>query len=173
MSGVVVRDPTVRVQRPVPRHPTGADEQHVAGFDGDALRFERRRQIVRLDGVGDVRLNRPPLRLTPPRNVREYAAPGDAALGPVVDPVVLVGDAVVEVVHRMLDVTEAVPLRRRLRVPTVQVLVVTGFVLQPYHLVLVRLASEHRRIGKMHVEVDREHRTLAHATRSTGYAVGR
>jgi hypothetical protein len=79
------------------------------------------------------------------------------------DTVLLVGDPVVEAVHGMADVTEAVPLRRRLGVPSTEVLVVTRFVLQPDDLVLEGSPTEQRRIGDPHVEVQREDGTPAYA----------
>ena len=96
------------------------------------LRFERRRDVVGLDRVGELVGDRTPLRLAPPRDVGEHAASGDALPRPEVDAVFLVRNAVVEAVDGMLDVAEAVPLRGRLRVPAGHVLVVSGFVLQPH-----------------------------------------
>ena len=141
----------------VPLRPTGAHQQHVSGFERRPLRVERAEDVVGFDHVGLGILQRPALRRPPAADIAQHGTSGDAAPGPVIDAVILVGNAVVEAVGNVLDVAEAVPLRRRLRVPLVQQIVVAGRAIE--HLVHVPRPPEQRRVRQIGRPVEGEHRT--------------
>ena len=151
----------------VPLDPPGPHEQDVALRQRGSLRRETLGDLARIDGVGLVVPERPIGRLPPPGDVGEHGPTGDATSRPVMDPVLLVGHTT-EVagagfgrVRRVVaDVTEAVPLARRLRVPSMQHVIVSGA--RAGHLVLELPSTEQRRIGKRHRPVEGEHRAAPH-----------
>jgi hypothetical protein len=151
------------------------EQQHVTRFELDALRAERAEHVVGRDRVVGRGVERPADVAPVAVDIAEHAAAGQPAARPVVDAVLFVGDAAVEAVHRVADVTEAVPLARRLRVPVVDQVVVTDLrvAAEPQHLVLESSAPEERRLRQLELEVEREHLAVAHAADAGEHALGR
>ena len=164
----------------VPAEPSGAHQQDITLVQLGALRGEALSQLVGLDRVGPVVLQRTAHLGPPPADVGQHRPAHDATAGPVVHAVLVVGNAAVVtgarlVGHRRVvaDVSEAVPLRRRLGVPPVQDVVVAGAARTTGHLVGERLTVEQRRIGQPHLPVQREHRTALDQTRCSNDALRR
>lgn len=104
----------------VPTHPTGADQQNVAGRDGGALELERAQQIFGRHGVGVVAAKRTARLLAEACDVRQHATADDAAAAPVVDAVCDVRQPAVPAMTSPLHMPEAVPLARHLGVDVVE-----------------------------------------------------
>src|SRR4029077_7435120 len=115
------------------------------------------------------------------RDAGEHTASGDSAAGEIVDteahPAAAgdlgVGDAVVGAVNRMLDVRERVPLRRRLWIKVVEVVVeheLGGR--ENLDGVLMFAAGEQRRIGNIDREIQREDFAALDTGGRCDYAVG-
>jgi hypothetical protein len=101
------------------------------------------------DRIGVVTADRTPLSFTPPTEVGQHRSAGDSALGPMIDSVAIVVDspemprALFVVQCPMIpDVSEPIPLTARLRVPSVQNVVMTRARSATCHLVRERLPSE-------------------------------
>ena len=167
--------PSGVVERPVPGQVPGAHEQHVAGLHRGALVGEARQQVVDRDRVGGALREGPALGGAPPVDVGEHRPPDDAALGPVVHPVFLVGDATVVTVFDVSDVPEPVPLRRGLRVPVVVQVVVHDHAghTEVRDLVPELGPAEQRRVGQRELEVEPEGPAGADRSRRRQDALGR
>ena len=145
-----------------------------------ALVVEAGDQLIRGDDVGIVVTDRAPGGLAPPTHVGEHPTTDDPPSRPVVDTVVCVVDTT-EVTgagrvlaHRVVaDVSEAVPLARRLRVPPVEHVVVARADVVAGDLVPERAAGEQRRIGQPHRPVERERRAPLDQARRGDRPLGR
>jgi hypothetical protein len=147
--------PTGRVERLVPRHPAGPDQQDVAAANGDPGLLEGAGDVLDLDRIGLRHLQRPPGPLAEPCHVGQHAAADDAGPAPVPHAVLGVGQPAVEAELRMVDVPEAVPLAGGLGVEVRQDLIVA--VAEVGDLLVQRRPAEERRVEQPQIGVEPEH----------------
>jgi hypothetical protein len=138
------------------------EEENIAGLPGDTGGLARLLEFVDGDGAGTGRFESSARATQGRLDIEEHRPAGNAALRPALDGIarpgldVVGGGAVVELVGVVGDMTQRVPLARRLGKVVVQFVVEGGVPAYRNHGVLEGTAPEHRRVDGIERSIETE-----------------